>query len=234
MVYKRSLILANRLFSSQFLYNFERQLVSLQAAITQSGSVGAFATLVTQGITLTAVRMGSAGNSITIAFTGGATAGAEVVSVSNKAISVQIESGVSSITQVRTAINASAAAAALVAATGTSASAVSSASALPLASGADTSFSQIGSGFSIAQSGTGVYELTLENTYSNLLGIDVMIQKATAADLKPQMISQTVSSSKLVNFRILAVATPTNLASGDVMYITLKLRNSANRSSSTP
>jgi len=115
------------------------------AAPTYSGNVATLAftvpaetaaSKVTQGITLTATpNQGAAGNSITIAFTGGGTAGAEVVTVVGKAISVQIESGVSTITQVRTAINAASAAAALVTATGTSSSTVSTASAVNLTGG---------------------------------------------------------------------------------------------------
>lgn len=82
------------------------------------------------GVTITAVSgLGASGNSITLAYTGGATAGAEVVTVVGNAISVQIENGVSTITQVRTAINASPAAAALVLATGTSATVVATATA---------------------------------------------------------------------------------------------------------
>lgn len=77
------------------------------------------------GVTITAVaNLGAAGNAITLTYTSGGTAGAEVVTVVGTAISVQIESGVSSITQVRVAINLSAAAAALVTATGTSGTAV--------------------------------------------------------------------------------------------------------------
>lgn len=80
------------------------------------------------GVTITAVAgLGAAGNLISLTYTGGATAGAEVVTVVDNAISVQIESGVSTITQVRTAINAAPAAAALVLATGTSGTAVSTA-----------------------------------------------------------------------------------------------------------
>ena len=52
--------------------------------------------------------------SITVAYTAGGTAGAEVVTVVLNAISVQIQSGVSTATQVRTAVLASVAAAALV------------------------------------------------------------------------------------------------------------------------
>lgn len=90
------------------------------------------------GVTYTAVaNLGSSGNNITVAYTGGATAGAEVVTVVGNAISVQIEDGVSTITQVRTAVNAAAAAAALVTATGTSATVVAVASAVALEGGID-------------------------------------------------------------------------------------------------
>jgi hypothetical protein len=94
------------------------------------------ATLTKGGVTYTAVaNLGKLGNNITVAYTAGGTAGAEVVTVTGSAISVQIESGVSTITQVRTAVNASTAAAALVTATGTSGTAVSSATASALTGG---------------------------------------------------------------------------------------------------
>lgn len=93
------------------------------------------ATLTLDGVTVESVALSQSGNLITLAYTGGATAGAEVVTVVGNAISVQIESGVSTITQVRTAINAAPAAAALVTATGTSGTAVSTASATPLTGG---------------------------------------------------------------------------------------------------
>lgn len=93
------------------------------------------ATLTKGGVTYTAVATDNTGNLISVAYTGGATAGAEVVTIVGNAISVQIESGVSTITQVRTAVNASAEAAALVTATGTSGTAVSTATASFLTGG---------------------------------------------------------------------------------------------------
>lgn len=94
------------------------------------------ATLTLGGVTYTAVAaQGAGGNAITVAYTGGGTAGSEVVTVTAKAISVQIQSGTSTITQVRTAVNASTAAAALVTATGTSATVVTTASATALTGG---------------------------------------------------------------------------------------------------
>lgn len=104
---------------------------------SNTAAVETQATLVTQGITLTAkAGFGATGNSITIAFTGGGTAGSEVVTVSTLAISVQIQSGVSTVTQVVTAINNSYQAANLVTASGASGSTVTTAAALNLASGA--------------------------------------------------------------------------------------------------
>jgi hypothetical protein len=114
------------------------------AAPTFSGNVATIACTVpagTQaavtlgGVTYTAVAVDATGNSITVAYTAGGTAGAEVVTVVGNAISVQIESGVSTITQVRTAVNLSAAAAALVTATGTSGTAVTTATATALTGG---------------------------------------------------------------------------------------------------
>lgn len=93
------------------------------------------ATLVKGGVTYTAVATDNTGNLISVAYTGGATAGAEVVTVVGNAISVQIEGGVSTITQVRTAVNAKAEAAALVTATGTSATVVAVAAATFLTGG---------------------------------------------------------------------------------------------------
>lgn len=67
-------------------------------------------------VTATANR-GAGGNSITVAFTGGATQGNEVVTVVGTAISIQVESGVSTATDVKTAYDAVAAAVALAAMT---------------------------------------------------------------------------------------------------------------------
>jgi hypothetical protein len=115
------------------------------SAVTFSGNTATLAftvpteTAATQtkgGVTYTAVAdLGADGDSITVAYTGGGTAGAEVVTVTGSAISVQIQSGVSTITQVRTAVNALAAAAALVTATGTSGTAVSTAGATACSGG---------------------------------------------------------------------------------------------------
>ena len=97
---------------------------SLMGVLMQSdGTNAATATIydstlgtLTQGnIVLTSLptTAASTSNKITLAYTAGATAGAEVVSVSGNAISIQIQTGVSTATQVKTAFDLVAAATAL-------------------------------------------------------------------------------------------------------------------------
>lgn len=97
------------------------------------------ASLVVQDLTYTAELFGAAGNAITIAYTGGGVAGAEVVSVVGTAISVQIQNATSTATQIRTAVMASVAAMALVSVvvSGVGANAQNTAAATALAGGLD-------------------------------------------------------------------------------------------------
>lgn len=69
---------------------------------------------VIQDLTFSAVSAGSAGNSISITYTAGATAGSEMVTVVGSDISVQIEDTVSTATQVKDAIDNDVSASALV------------------------------------------------------------------------------------------------------------------------
>lgn len=72
-----------------------------------------YASVTIQDITYTAVSIGSVLGTITVAYTGGGTAGSEVVTVVGNAISIKIQSGVSTATQIRTAFNLVSAATAL-------------------------------------------------------------------------------------------------------------------------
>lgn len=219
--------MANRSYK-QFIYSQERMPVMLMGQFAQSGSTGAFATLVNNGITWTAVTMGSAGNSITVALVAGGTAGSEVVTVSGNAISVSIQSTVSTRTQVLTAVQASAAASALISiSVASGATAATLLAATPLASGADTVFISNAKDMTLTQIGTGVYHLALQDSFYALLSISPSLQCATAKDLQPQMSANDVtSSSPYINIRTLAGATPTNMASGDIMFAQVMLRNS--------
>lgn len=221
--------MANRRYTSQFSYSFERQPVSLMGSIEQT-DLGAFATLVSNGITWTAVTMGAAGNDITIAVVAGGTAGAEVVTVSGTAISVQVESTVSTRTQVLTAVQASAAASALVSiSVASGATAASLLAATHLASGDDTDFDVIGlSSCTISQIGTGLFQIDIADPYAELIASNMMLQRASAVDLDAQLKSVDVSSAQQIIFRMKAGATNTNMANGDILYIQLIMRNSAN------
>jgi hypothetical protein len=77
--------------------------VSMDNVTVNAGSV---ATLVIQDLTISTVNPGSFGNSVTFEFTSGGTAGSEVVSGSAPTFQVQIESGVSTATQVKAALDA--------------------------------------------------------------------------------------------------------------------------------
>lgn len=65
---------------------------------------GVFSSVVIQDLTFTAVEAGTNGDAITIQYTAGATAGSEVVSRVNTAITVQIDNGVSTANQIRAAL----------------------------------------------------------------------------------------------------------------------------------
>lgn len=216
--------MANKRFY-QFLFSKTAMLTSIQGSVSIVQEVKAVK--VTQGITLTAVAFGTSGNSITIAFTGGGTAGSEVVTVVGNAISVQIQSTVSTVTQVRTAINAAGAAAALVVATGTSAATVATASALALLGGIDGVASSSINGASAAQTGVGEFTITLADSYNALISAGFMVQAATAADLIPQMKSNDVVTAKTVVVRLLTGATATDPTAAITLYVDLFLRNSS-------
>lgn len=99
------------------------------------------ATKVLQDLTFTAKIPGIQGNGVRIAYIAGGTAGSEVVTVLGATISVQIETAVSTATQVRTAILASQAAMSLLASvviSGTGSNAQVAVAATPLLGGANT------------------------------------------------------------------------------------------------
>ena len=94
------------------------------------------ASITAQGVTYEAKTAGAAGNSITITLTSGGTAGSEVVTVSGKAISVQIASGVTTQAQLKTKLDLNVDSAALISTTVTSGTLVAAA-AVSLANGTD-------------------------------------------------------------------------------------------------
>lgn len=83
---------------------------SMATAVNLTGGLAAAAAaVVVQDLTFAADATGTAANGKTISYTTGATAGAEVVAVTSGNVSVQISNGVSTATQIETALNAAAA-----------------------------------------------------------------------------------------------------------------------------
>jgi hypothetical protein len=173
---------------------------------------------------------GVAQQAISIAFTSGATAGAEVVSVSGNAISVQIQSGVSTVTQVRTAINASTPAAALVSASGTSSATVAAASALFLAGAVEMVKSASISGVaSVAQdpANAGTIIFTLKEAWNQCIAAHMTLEAPTAVDIVPQLKSSDVSSAQTIVVRLLTGATPTDPSAQAFLHFMAMLNASA-------
>ena len=115
-----------------------------EESVTSAVSTATRATLEvtsTGKLTFTSVGYGTPANSISITFTSGGTAGAEVVTVVGSAISVQIQSGVSTAAQIKTAIEASVPATALVSVAVNTAGAMVSYATTNLASGTGGSLS---------------------------------------------------------------------------------------------
>jgi hypothetical protein len=220
--------MANRRFE-QFQYSLVKKLTHICGSATYDAA--AAASLVVQDLTYTADAVGAAGNDITIAYVDTGTAGSEVVNVTGNAIEVEIESGVSTATQVKTAIDASAPASALisVAISGTAGDAQVTAAETNLAGGDDADFDvfDIPGVASVDVSGTGLVKVTLQDKYNSLMYAHCSIQKASAADLVAQVTAEDVNGDKEIDFSLLAGATPTNLANGDVLYFDIKLRNSS-------
>lgn len=213
-------------YAQQFLGSLYRNLTGLHGSVSLVQQVKA--TLVTQGITLTAASFGTIGNNVTFTVTGGAVAGAETVSVSGNAITVRVESGVSTITQVSTALQASTAAVALAVTTSTGTAGVSTATVLPLAGGIDGVVSQNIVGVdSVVQSGVGELTLTLNRAWPSHLWTKCQLLSATPQDLNPQVISSLLLTTKVTKINLLAGATPTDPTSACTLYVGIWFRDSS-------
>ncbi len=129
-------------------------LTTLATPTAKTFASGVAALLAVQDITYTAATRGVAGNSITITYTGGAVAGAEVVTVVGTAISVQIQSGVSTATQVKAAVDASGPAGIVIATiTGTPGTAQVTAVSAPLATGVNSNVNTVADTITITANG---------------------------------------------------------------------------------
>lgn len=80
-------------------------------------------------------------------------------------------------------------------------------------------------GASVARTAAGTYTITLEDKYSSLLSANLTLLAATAVDLVPQLVSETVSSTKLIVFKLLAAAVATDPAAVCKVHVCLMLKN---------
>lgn len=222
--------MADRQYRNGF-YTFEKQLVALVGKHEVDTS-GAFASLVNQGLTYTAVEIGAAGNDITIALIDpSANNESLAINVTGTDIVVTLATdGGGSITttatQLQTALAADPDVTALVTVTGTGGSPLNALAEDNLENGADYAETASKFGYSLAQIGTGEYRITLEDKYTALLGAFFSVLDAGDTDKVVQVKSETVATTKLITFKVLAGSTPTNLAADDVLYVQLNLRNS--------
>lgn len=152
------------------------------------------ATVVIQDLTYTADAAGVSGNQISITYTGGGTAGAEVVTVSGTNISVQIQNAVSTSAQISTAVTASVPAAALVNVSAGSAAAQTTQAQTYLEDGFDTTYLNVG----MRVVGTGVQSGTL------IVSIDsssaITVTPATTASATVAMVFQDRFSIDDMNY----------------------------------
>lgn len=80
---------------------------------------------------------------------------------------------------------------------------------------------------SIARNSAGDYTLTLSDRYNSLKMAKVRVLSATEEDLRAQLKSETVATTKQVNFMTLTDATKTDPADGSVLIVKLDLKNVA-------
>lgn len=215
----------NRLFH-QFLFSFTKLLTSIHGQILAVQAVKA--TVTDQGMTYTADAFGSAGNLINVTLVAGGTAGSEVVTVVGNDISVEIEDGVTTQTQLKTALDGSAAAAALIdTSVASGATPVDAAAAVFLAGGVDGVSSSTIRGATAERTGVGEYTVTLDAKFNALMCCHLQVEAATPIDLVPQILSTDVSGAKTIVFSLLAGATPTEVAAPLTIHFNAFLRNSS-------
>lgn len=84
---------------------------------------------------------------------------------------------------------------------------------------------------SVARESAGQYLITLEDSYPQLIGCDVMIYSGTSAAAAPLVVLEanaiTASKTCTIQCRAIDNSTATDPASGEILYIHLALRNSS-------
>lgn len=218
--------MSNR-YMQQFFYSLIKMATGFQGQVNLIP--GAIANITEQDLQFKAKAYGASGNSITVEYVGGGTGGAEVVTVTGNAIQVQIEDNVSTADQIKTALDASVAAAALITTTvsGTGSNAQVIFGPTALAGGIDGVSSCTILGVSAAQTAVGEITLTLAETFPQLMDVNVTMEKAIAQDLIPQVKSNDVVSAKTIVINLLTTATKTDPLAACALHVSMFIRASS-------
>lgn len=80
---------------------------------------------------------------------------------------------------------------------------------------------------SITRDSAGVYVVTLDDKYNNLLFFNVQMLEATAEDITFQVESEAVATSKTIQFQCKAAAVETDPSDGSVLLIKIDLKNTS-------
>lgn len=185
--------------------SLEVNLVGTAISVNLALDAGVAADLEVQDLTYTADDVGVAGNDITIAYVDDGTGGAETVDVTGTDIVVHMEAAVSTATQIKTAVDASAPASALisVAVTGTGSNAQNAAAETPLADGAEPAITTDADALIVALDASAPVQALISNTGSGASPLTALSATplATGADTEIDLDEDavTIPSAGLFN-----------------------------------
>ena len=95
------------------------------------------------------------------------------------------------------------------------------------ASGAPTVTNEKEAGTSdITRNAAGEYTLTLQDKYVRLLAFQDTVISTAQQDSKVQVTAEDVAGAKTIDFTTSVAGTPTDLADGDTLLLTVKAKNS--------
>lgn len=80
---------------------------------------------------------------------------------------------------------------------------------------------------SVSRTSAGLYAITLDNKYVSLKHCAANITTPTAENIQANLVSETVSSTKVVTVRCTAAGVATDPASGDTILVAMQLKNSS-------
>lgn len=187
------------------------------------------ASVAIQDLTYTAFVPGDAGNLISIEYIAGGTAGAEGVVVTGNKITVQIEDGVSTASEVKTAIenDTDADALVVVTVTGVGGDAQDVEAETFLTGGVDLALEKIEApGFDLVRTDEGEFKAILEDNYASVLFAKLELNSPSNQDLLTQVAD---IQGREIDFRVLDTGSEDDPVTGSELLVKLILRNSGVR-----